>query len=250
MQEFKDSTQYKNYIGKLLTGLDINKDSYERMFAKVFADIFEKEKLFPCILLLFQTSVSKRIVRELKNIKKQDRTLFLPLFEDYQKLNNELSEVISRIKKECGEIFKNCKDLAKCKIDFSKYPVLSRITERDELIAFKPDLVTSPAFLEFFEKNIDKFGLYFLFNLKKELMFVGKSLNLGEKIIDSIWEKSIDGYVAVAYTRTKSDIHVYEPYYILKEKPLLNTEILEPDEITVELKPLKKSELVKIYENN
>jgi hypothetical protein len=250
MQEFKDSTQYKNYIGKLLAGLDINKDSFERMFAKVFSDIYEKEKQFPCNLLFFQTIISNRIISELKSIKKKDRTLFLPLFEDYQKLNNELSEVIGRIKKDCGEVLKNCRDLSKCKIDFSKYPVLSRITERDELIAFKPDLVTSPAFLEFFEKNIDKFGLYFLYNLKKELLFVGKSLNLGEKIIDSIWEKSVDGFVAIAYTKTKSDIHIYEPYYILKDKPLLNTEIMEPDELTIELKPLKIGELVKIYENN
>jgi hypothetical protein len=109
----------------------------------------------------------------LKSIKKQDRTLFLPLFEDYQKLNNELAEVVNRIKKECGDILKNCKDFKNCKIDFSKYPVLSRITEREELIAFKPDLITSSKFLEFFEKNRHLLGYE---NPTKALITIVKEL--------------------------------------------------------------------------
>ena len=78
-------------------------------------------------------------------------------------------------------------------------------------------------------------------------MYIGKSAQLSGKIIDSIWERNIDGYVSIAHTLTKSDIHVYAPYYIAIEKPLLNEPLYETDNFSFELEPLSKTELIKIY---
>jgi hypothetical protein len=73
-----------------------------------------------------------------------------------------------------------------------------------------------------------------------------KSINLGNRVLSSIRERGAF-YVSVAFTKSKSDMHVYEPYYILKEKPQLNAEYQEFDKLTIKLKKLKRTDLLKIY---
>jgi hypothetical protein len=250
MQEFKDKYQFKNYIAKIVSDIDISQDVFDSIFSNVFFEIFEKEKQYPCIFNFYKTSIVEQIIREIKELKKENKKDFLLMFEDYQKLNNELNELILKIKIKCGSNFGNCNSNKDCKIDIKDYPLFYRCIERKDLKVFKPDLIPSAKFLNFFEKNAGKHGLYFLYNLRKELLFVGKSSNLGQNIINAVWEMNVDGYISVAYTKTKSDIHLYEPFYIIKEKPLLNTGIMESDELSIGLKPLKKSALIKIYENN
>lgn len=247
MQNFADKYEFKSHIAKMLAELDINKETFEKIFANVFVEIYEKEKNFLFLTDLLKVSVVNLIIEEITKIKKTEKSIFLPLFEDYQKLNGELSDLIAHIIKETEH---NPLDVKNTVIEIERYPILYRITEHKDLTTFKPEYITTAKFIEFFESNIGKYGLYFLYNINKELVYVGKSISLGETILNSVWEKNIDGYVAIAYTKTKADIHVYEPYYILKEKPLLNFEVLEKDELSISLKPLKISALVKIYENN
>jgi hypothetical protein len=250
MQSFTDKFQFKNYIAQALSDeINLNKDVFDRIFANLFLEIFEKEQKFPCIFKLNQISIAEQIVWEVKNIKKTNKKDFLLLFEDCQKLNNELNELVISVKKECGHKGYNCND-KRCNIDISRFPLFYRCIEHKDLKVFKPELVTSTGFIKFFEKNAGKYGLYFLYNLRKELIFIGKSTNLGQKLVEAIWDKNVDGYVSVAHTKSKSDIHLYEPYYIIKEKPMLNSDEIEADELTQELAPLEKSGLVKIYENN
>jgi hypothetical protein len=250
MQNFKNKYQYKDYIADLVSELDISKDTFEKMFAHLFLDLFEKEQLYACFFTYLKISLVNRIADEIKKIKKKDKTIFLPLFEDYLKLNKETDDIVIQIKKKCMDSSGKCKNGNDCVIDISKYPTLLRLSEHGELESFKPDLITSQQFIDFFKENIGKFGLYFLYNLNKELLILGQSTNLGESVIDLIWKKNIDGYVAVAYTNTKADMYLYETYYVLKEKPLLTTKYPDLDEVSVSLKPLKRTELVKIYTNN
>ena len=181
MQNFADKYEFKDHIAKMLLELDINKVTFEKMFAEVFLEIYDKEKHFPYVWDLLKISVVDHIIEEIGKIKKADKPMFLPLFEDYQKLNGELSDLIAHLIKESEE---NPLNIQKRSIvDLTKYPVLYRIVEHNDLATFKPDYVTSAKFIEFFESNIGKCGLYFLYDINKELLFVGKSISLGETIL-------------------------------------------------------------------
>ena len=91
MQLFADSYQYKNHILKTVSGLGISNDVFEKLFAQVFVAIYEKEKLLQCFLSIHQIELSKKILEELKGIKKENKASFLNFFEEYQKLNSDLS---------------------------------------------------------------------------------------------------------------------------------------------------------------
>ena len=246
MKSFNDKYQYKNHIEKLVQNFDIKQDMFERVFAQVFLDIFEKEQLFHAFFEYYKISPTQKIIFDLTHLRKQSKSLFLLMFEDYQKLNNELTEIGIKIKKECKSLaaFTDSDD---SKIDISRFIVFQSIIQKLDLKDFKPEQSTSPEFLAYIEANIEKPGLFFLYNIDKELMFIGKSSQLSGKIIDSVWEHNINGYLAIANTGRKADIHVYAPYYIALEKPLLNEPISETDTFSFELKPLDKSELIKIY---
>lgn len=250
MQNFSDKYHFKNQIGKLVSDLGIKHDVYEKVFANIFIELFEKEKKCPCLFNYYKVSISKQLILELNNIKKINKKNFLIFFEDCQKLNNELNELVIKINIICKCTDKNCDATGHTKIDLSRFPLFNAIVENGELKVFKPELITSSLFLELFQQNINKAGLYFLFNLDKELLFIGKSVNLGETFLNTIYDRNIDGYISLAYTKSRSDIHVYEPYYIINEKPLLNYSLLENDNLSVNLEPLEVTPLVKIYENN
>ncbi|KAF5038286.1 hypothetical protein DSECCO2_555870 [anaerobic digester metagenome] len=132
------------------------------------------------------------------------------------------------------------------------WAVRSILINSDKFVTIQRyNLVPSENFKSFIESHIGKYGLYFLYNLKKQLLYIGKSISLGDRIVTSLRERDVNGYVCVALTKHKADMHVYEPYYIIKEKPKLNTEFNdfdEYDEFGITLLPLNKSELIKIYD--
>ena len=90
-------------------------------------------------------------------------------------------------------------------------------------------------------------GIYFLYNLEGELIYVGKSVDLSIRILSTI---SGRGRCAVEFARTasKSDMSVYEKYYISKLKPLMNKEGKHDDELSLELPELKRTKRVIIHE--
>lgn len=89
-------------------------------------------------------------------------------------------------------------------------------------------------------------GVYFLYNLEGELIYVGKSVDLSIRILSTI---SGRGRCAVEFARTasKSDMSVYEKYYISKLKPLMNKEGKHDDELSLELPELKRTKRVIIH---
>ncbi len=249
--EFKDKYDFKNSIRNVAINFAIDADLFDKIFGKVFTEIFEKEQQIYCILKKYNISLCQQIFLDIKTIKKAEKANFLILFEDYQKINNELSEIVFKVKKDCTNSSGKCIDPKECKIEIKQYPLFYSFVERKDLQEFHPDLIPTKIFLELIEQNMGKPGICFLYNKNKELLRIKKAANLGAKIIDSVWETNADGYVSIALTIKTDDIHLYEPYYILKDKPMLEMEIIsECEDLSISLNPLEISEMVKIYENN
>lgn len=89
-------------------------------------------------------------------------------------------------------------------------------------------------------------GVYFIFDKRKKLNYVGKSYDLGNRIIDSIEERK--GYY-FSYMKTKSriDADILEPYMIWLKKPLLNSEFVTNDRPSFKLKVPRMSRMIKVY---
>src|SRR5699024_6655512 len=101
-------------------------------------------------------------------------------------------------------------------------------------------------FLEDMRNMMLKSGVYFSYDEDKELIYVGKSINLGERIPSSINERSAI-YYEYAETKSESDTSIYEAYYISLLKPELNVEGKHEDELTVRLNCIRNNELKPIY---
>lgn len=102
----------------------------------------------------------------------------------------------------------------------------------------------------FIQNNINKFGIYFLFDENKKLIYIGKSKDLSSRVHSSVKEKNAK-YFRISYTKTLSDIHIFEVFYILKYKPELNTEYLgDYDELSIKFEEILPSELIKVEANN
>ncbi len=89
-------------------------------------------------------------------------------------------------------------------------------------------------FIETLEKLEYLIGLYFLYNENKELIYIGKSKNLGSRILTSTKERKAF-YLKYKETHTKSDANILELYYIAKYKPSLNSDSKENDDTTLNL---------------
>lgn len=104
---------------------------------------------------------------------------------------------------------------------------------------------------EHFQKDMKKVrrmpGVYFLYNNKKTIIYIGKSNTLGERIPSSIRERKAFRY-SYAITETASDAGVYEMYFIAKFKPKLNTDGKYPDKTTIELPELELTDIEKVFE--
>ena len=96
------------------------------------------------------------------------------------------------------------------------------------------------------------FGCYFLYNNKKEIIYIGMSKNLVNRAFQSYnekrwWKNTTSIYISFFETLTKSDMIVAEGYFIGKYKPKLNVVGKYDDELTFKL-PLKKPfKIYKIY---
>lgn len=84
-----------------------------------------------------------------------------------------------------------------------------------------------------------KHGIYVFFDKEKNPLYIGKSSrDLGQRILSSLKERKNASYVSYALTRTKSDTHIYEMYYIAKIKPPLNSQGKDSDDVNIQLEEL------------
>lgn len=91
----------------------------------------------------------------------------------------------------------------------------------------------------------NKFGIYFIYDNKQELVYIGKSnSNVVRRSLESMSERieNRDFYkIDYILPKTRSDNNLYELYYISKYKPKFNSDSKEKDELTFELPKLEIS---------
>lgn len=88
-----------------------------------------------------------------------------------------------------------------------------------------------------------KYGVYKIFDKNKKLVYIGKSINLGTRLPGSLKEKRCL-FFSFALTNSKSDVNLYEAYYISKYKPDLNVDSKYDDDVSVELPDLEFSDIL------
>lgn len=103
-------------------------------------------------------------------------------------------------------------------------------------------------FVKEMSKLQHKHGVYFLYNGEKDIIYIGKSTNLGERIVSSIGERNAMFY-EYALTESCSDAGVYEMYYISLLKPDLNVDGKHYDELTIKLRCIRDEKIYPIFES-
>lgn len=86
------------------------------------------------------------------------------------------------------------------------------------------------------------FGIYKLYDIDKNLLYIGKSVNLSSRLLGSSMERKAYFY-SYAKVNSKSDLNIYEYYYISVYKPPLNVEGVYDDVLSVHLPELKFSDI-------
>lgn len=84
-------------------------------------------------------------------------------------------------------------------------------------------------------------GVYYLYDKDKNLIYIGKSVNLASRVVTSMRERKAK-FFKYSVIKNESNMNLYEVYLICKYKPLLNSACKSEDELTIELEEPKISE--------
>lgn len=251
--EFKDSLHFKNYVRKIAESCGFEKEEFEKTKIPIilisvfdFQREYEKE-----IFEIGAPNIIENFIKELKKLyycaEILKKNIFFDTFFELDRIHEQLKIICLNLKNEKlkdgfnlfnyfnEDFLKPHKELKILVRDNNKFNYLN-----------ETDFIPSSEFKELVESHIGKFGLYFLYDENKALMYIGKSTSLGDRILSSIFQRKINGFIKIALTERIADIHVYEPYYVIRENPFLNVDFKAYDELSIELKPLKKSKLIKI----
>jgi hypothetical protein len=254
---FENEIHFKNYVRKIAESCGYDKYEFEQ--TKIPSKLIEIYKFQSEsemeLLAIGATSIIDHFIKELKQLYHCDESQKMNVFFE---IFIEVSEIYEQAKIVCEQI-----KLESVKDDFNLFNYFDSeflkphwrlkqfVKNRNKFNYLnEKEFIPSTKFKAFVENHIGKFGLYFLYDESKALMYIGKSTSIGDRILTSIRERQVTGYIKVALTENIADIHVYEPYYILKENPFYNVEFKAYDNLSFELKPLKKSKLIKILTKN
>lgn len=105
----------------------------------------------------------------------------------------------------------------------------------------------SKPMLRFLDQIQGKSGVYKLYDIDKNLLYIGKSYTLSNRLTASIKEQRAY-YCRAMVTNTQSDANLLEVFYISEEKPPNNDAGFTFDKLTIDIKhKYKFSPLIKIY---
>lgn len=90
----------------------------------------------------------------------------------------------------------------------------------------------------------EKFGVYFIYDSNENLAYIGKSTTcVMTRSFQSAEERKLLDFskIELRETNTKSDVAIYESYYIGKYKPRLNMDLIFEDRVSIKLPELEVS---------
>lgn len=96
------------------------------------------------------------------------------------------------------------------------------------------------------ESLVDKSGIYKLYDVNKQLIYIGKSIDLSSRIMVSTKERGAY-YFSYIKTKTDADASIIEPYLISIEKPIKNVEFITIDKPSFEIPIPDESEIYDIF---
>ena len=254
---FENELHYKNYIRKIAESCGYDKyDFEETKMPETLINVyrFQSENEIE-ILAIGLPNIIDHYIKEFKQLnylgESEKINSFFEIFHEIYEVYEEAKIVCEQLKRDSIKKDFNLFNYFDSEFLYP-YKRLKQLVKTNNKFNTlnEHEFIPSTEFKNFIEKHIGKFGLYFLYDNSKSLMYIGKSTNLGDRILSSISQRQIKGFIKIALTKTIADIHVYEPYYILKENPFLNVEFKAYDNLSIELKPLKKSKLIKILYKN
>lgn len=108
----------------------------------------------------------------------------------------------------------------------------------------------TPQMLKFITQHLSSCGVYKLYDREKNLIYIGKSYVLGNRVVTSAKDHRAR-YCRIMLTGTKSDANILEVYFISIEQPSQNAEGMTLDMPTIELKhKYKFSPMIKIFKED
>jgi hypothetical protein len=96
---------------------------------------------------------------------------------------------------------------------------------------------------------VGKAGIYFLYNENKQLVYIGKSIDLSSRILSSCQQKKGACYFNYSIPPKEADIHIYEMYLIAKYKPQFNKDGKSKGIPSIVIDEFPRSEITAIYKN-
>jgi hypothetical protein len=254
---FENATHFKNYVRKIAESCGYDKYEFEQTkITSKLIELYEFQSEYEMELFAIGASrITDHFIAELKQLyycdESQKMNIFFDIFIETSEIFDQAKIVCEQVKKESIKEDFNLFNYFDNEFLKPHYRLKQFVKDRNKFNYLnEQEFVPSTEFKDFVDKHIGKFGLYFLYDESKALMYIGKSTSIGDRILTSIRERQTRGYIKVALTETIADIHVYEPYYVLKENPFYNVEFKAYDNLSFELKPLKKSKLIKILNKN
>ena len=127
-------------------------------------------------------------------------------------------------------------------------PIKDIATSNFKIIGFEEGEIAEKALREL-SKLKNCYGIYFILNDKEQLLYIGKSKNLMGRIPSSLREKQGSKFAYLLVSQS-ADIHILEPYLILKHKPPKNIEFIEQGNTSYDIEEPPISNIIPFYEED
>ena len=218
--KLENSRHYYNLINKILANKKFKIDGLEIATERIFS-YYQYENLLKKLGFKSPTCTMYILIRDCDDINK-----IVNIISDFIKMGPEISMIV--------------KDYENATLNYSLelvYKYLSDEYFEKRKIKWSEIYNYDKKFVQYVNSLYMQSGVYFIFNYQKELIYIGKSKNLSDRIFTSVSEriKYDPGYISVLKTDSICDANILEPFFISKLKPIANTEFNDCGDTKLEI---------------
>ena len=247
--EFNNYTHLKNYCLKIAYNKNYIVSEEEK-------DTFNK---FEKVMILLNDLEKSKILKINNNI--YDLICLYFKYEYFDAIFNHMKYFIRKIEKFYNNeinfyyVVTSLNSMLKLDIEYEEDFIFNELSRES---IFYPSRVSVLEIEEATDKiytlsNYDsnyknKFGVYFIYDNKGDLVYIGKSSTcLLSRCLQSVKErKALDfSKIEMRESKSRSDVAIYESYYIGIYKPIYNSDLVFDDNPTIKLPELQVSKTIK-----